>query len=239
MNQSCYPHSAKSLLVDSFESTVQVRMFCTYPRNPAKESCDIQTYTHTRFTGNTSVKPFTKFQLPTAKVRAWEGYFSPIPVITADADVRARFYPSKHVRIGACSQPPIEGPTRCIGYGEVLNYRDPAAGRFVYGFVDATRCETTESNGMPLSDPRVRERIDSCGDGTYLEWEDSWMTACKQHGLPTWHFCVVDPVCVARIFYLRSKQSFFRYFFPGVQPQHPLTKQLYAGWRSRKKNKIV
>lgn len=239
MNQSCYPHSAKSLLFDSFETTVQVRMFCTYPRNPAKESCNIHTYTRTRFTGNTSVKRFTKFQLPTAKVRTWEGYFSPIPVITADTDVRTRFYSSRHVRIGACSQPPIDGPARCIGYGEVLNYRDPAAGRFVYGFVDATRCETTESNGIPLSDRCVRERIESCGDVTYLDWEDSWMAACKQHGLPNWHFCVIDPVCVARIFYLRSKQSFFRYFFPGVQPQHPFTKQLYAGWRSRKKNKIV
>ena len=235
INQTCYPHSAKSLLFDSFESTVQVRLFCTFPRNPAKESCDVHIYTQTRFTGNTSLKPFTKYQLHGTKLRAWEGYFSPTPVITADTDIHATFYPSKHVRIGACSQAPIDGPTRYIGYGEVLNYRDPAAGRFVYRFVDATKCETRENNGLPLSDQRVRERIESCGDITYLQWENCWLTTCKQHVHPNWHYCTIDPICVARIIYLRSKKSFFRYFFPGVQPQHPLTKQLYAGWRSRKK----
>ena len=45
----------------------------------------------------------------------------------------------------------------------------------------------------------------------------------------------MDPVCAARVMYLRARCAYLRYFFPGVQPQHPRTKQLYAGWRARKK----
>ena len=228
------PPSAETLLGDTFDKTVHARVFCTYPRNPATEQCRAIAYTHTRHTGKTVVKPYAPHTLDAEADRAWTAYFCPVPVVLHDVDVHARFHPSTDARLGAGSQPPIQGPTRFLGYGEVLNYKDQASRSFVYRFVDATQCETTEKAGLPLADDRVLTRIAE-SDVAYPRWEAVWRRVCAAHPMPELRFCALDPVTVARILYLRSRGAFVRYFFPGVQPQHPRTKQLYAGWRSRKK----
>ena len=237
-DQTCFPPGAATLLHDTFGKTVQARVFCTYPRNPATEACAVHVYTHTRFTGKTVVKPFARYTLDKDAARQWTAYFCPVPIVQTDTDVHARFLPSTDARLPpSCSQPPIVGPTRCLGYGEVLNYKDQASAGFVYRFVDATLCNTTEKSGLPLTDDRVSTRFTEAGDATYAMWETAWRTAFRECPLsiPP-RFCApVDPVGVARVLRLRSKGAYVRYFFPGVQPQHPLTRQLYAGWRARKK----
>lgn len=234
-DRDAYPDTASTYLHDTFGKAVHARLFCTYPRNPATEHCSVHVYTQTRHTGKATVKPFSAFTLDAVAASRWTAFFCPVPVVTTDVDVHARFHPSTDARLTASSQPPIQGPARFIGYGEVLNYKDQASRGFVYKFVDATTCETSEKAGLPLTDAQFLERLHASGEIIYPKWEAVWSSACLDAQLPNIRYCEVTPLCIARAVYLRSQGAFFRYFFPGVQPQHPRTKQLYAGWRARKK----
>lgn len=234
-DRDVYPDTASTYLHDTFGKAVHARLFCTYPRNPATEHCSVHVYTQTRHTGKATVKPFSAFTLDAAAASRWTAFFCPVPVVTTDVDVHARFHPSTDARLTMSSQPPIQGPTRFIGYGEVLNYKDQASRGFVYKFVDATTCETSEKAGLPLTDAQFLERLHASGETLYPTWEAVWSSVCLDAQRPNSQYCEVTPVCIARAVYLRSQGAFFRYFFPGVQPQHPRTKQLYAGWRARKK----
>lgn len=234
-NTGVFPAAATTIMQDTFGKAVQARAFATYPRNPATETCAVHVYTQTRHTGKATVKPFALYTLDAAGTSRWTTHYCPVPIVLTDVDVHARFYPSTDARLTTSSQPPITGPTRFVGYGEVLNYKDQAARGFVYKFVDATRCESTEKAGLPLTDAQFVERVRANGDELYPAWETAWTGACRKTPPPETRYCQVDPVCVARMMYLQARRAYLRYFFPGVQPQHPRTKQLYAGWRARKK----
>jgi hypothetical protein len=234
-NTGVFPEAATTVMHDTFGKAVQARAFAAYPRNPATEPCAVHVYTHTRHTGKATVKPFAPHTLDAAGASRWTAHYCPVPIVLTDVDVHARFHPSTDARLTTSSQPPIAGPTRFVGYGEVLNYKDQAARGFVYKFVDATKCESTEKAGLPLTDAQFVERVRASGDELYPAWETAWTGACRTTPPPETRYCQVDPVCAARVMYLRARRAYLRYFFPGVQPQHPRTKQLYAGWRARKK----
>ena len=234
-NAQVFPNAAATIFQDTFGKAIQARVFATYPRDPATEPCAVHMYTKTLYTGKATVKPFAPHTLDAANASRWTAYYCPVPIVLVDVDVHARFYPSTDARLTTSSQLPIVGPTRFVGYGEVRNYKDQASRGFVYKFVDATKCETTEKAGLPLTDATFVERVRVSGDALYPAWEAAWTRVCRDTPPPNTRYCYIDPVCVARVLYLRAHRAYIRYFFPGVQPQHPRTKQLYAGWRARKK----
>ena len=231
-----YPPEAKSLLNECFPSNVEGRVFCTFPRNPATEQCTIHAYKHIRHTGKKSLKTYVETQLSSNHTLAWSTYFAPTPIMKVDEDVHAVFSPSSHARLSKTSQSPITPNVQFIGYGQVLNYKDLASGSFVYRFVDATLCSLEkEKNGILLTDHAVLERITRGGDTAYQNWEHAFQTVCRSVELPTLVYTSFDPIVCARIWYLQTLGVYTRYFFTGVVAHHPRTKELYSGWRIRKK----
>ena len=230
--------AVEALLKETFPGGARGRIYCSMPRNPATEHCSIHAYVQLRHTGKATETPYTELALPANLRTAWVSYFSPVPVehVGHHHSPGARFRASTHPRLDTTSsQPPLQSTSRWMGYGQVLNYKHREASKYAFRCVDATLCDQkSEHEGIPMDDPCVASRFAET-DPLYVERENTWVAATHATPPPPCNYVDFHPLVCARTCYLRDIGAYTRYFFTGVLAKHLRTKQLYSGWRERKK----
>lgn len=225
-----FPQRAQHILTECFPNHAG-RLFITFPKNPALETCAVHAYEHR---GKKTTTAYTKKSISVRHSIYTQlvYFFSPIPI--RNSSNKEVFYASPDVH--NVSTLPIQKTTPIFGYNEVLNFKNKSAHRFQQKI-----CVSNHQRDVPLDSSDV---LDALEDFHAQQQERSFPTTVDNAEKALFNVCntrsnthvQLNALLCCRFVLLRHANVFLRFFYPGIVSKHP-NKEYYASYKHVVKKK--